>query len=107
MPSSPHAGHAAPPTRDAEVVRHATARPPQVKAKDPKAKADKQMVLAEFLEALVRTAAAWALPPLSTVTLESVLAPGEWEQEHTARFQQIDQGAPLPAFSPPPRSANG
>lgn len=32
---------------------------------------------------------------------------GEWEQEHTARFQQIDQGAPLPAFSPPRRSANG
>ena len=28
----------------------------QAKAKDPKAKADKQMVLAEFLEALVRTA---------------------------------------------------
>ena len=27
---------------------------------------------------------------------------GEWEQEHTARFQQIDQGAPLPAFPPAP-----
>ena len=50
-PNSPHAhthAHAQTPSRAPSS--------PQAKAKDPKAKADKQMVLAEFVEALVRTA---------------------------------------------------
>ena len=40
-----------------DVFRRVDRAEKEAKAKDPKAKADKQMVLAEFLEALVRTAA--------------------------------------------------